>query len=92
MEWKVQEKFAGGTLLYCLFDKVAETSGPIFEARNDPAAARAVQQMFKNAPDQNPDDYQLFCLGSFNKDEPLICAYEEPIVEVSFADEEVENG
>lgn len=53
--------------LYALYDRVAEESGPIAEAKNDGVALRMYQHMLasKQLP---PDDYQLICVGEWNRD------------------------
>lgn len=57
--------------LYCIYDKVAQESGPIFEAKNDGVAERMyfdlVQNQRKN-PVFDQDDYELLCLGSFDSE------------------------
>lgn len=49
--------------VYTLYDKVAEQYGPTFEAINTNTAIRSVQSMKIKAY----DDFQLVCLGSFNR-------------------------
>lgn len=47
--------------LYVIYDKLAEKSGPVFEAVNDAVAARAARQMLHNVVDS--EDYELMYIG-----------------------------
>lgn len=48
--------------LYVIYDRLAEKSGPVFEAVNDAVAARAARQMLQNVVDS--DDYELMYIGN----------------------------
>lgn len=50
--------------MYVVHDKVAEESGPVFEAKNDGVAFRQFQQLALNTNGANPDDFTLLCIGS----------------------------
>jgi hypothetical protein len=51
--------------LYAVFDKVAEESGPIFQAKNDLVALRNFQHLIQDQR-LNPEDYQLFWLAYYD--------------------------
>lgn len=53
--------------VYCIFDKVAGESGPLFEAQNDAVACRMLLQMNKNSPELL-DDYDLYQVGEYERD------------------------
>lgn len=48
--------------LYCIYDKVAMESGPLFEAKNDLVALRMYNGV--NLPGQ-PEDFCLYCIGEY---------------------------
>lgn len=52
--------------LYVIYDRVAEQSGPIFEAINDGIAFRQYEQVMRQAT--IPDDYMLLRVGSIDHD------------------------
>lgn len=66
--------------LYCIYDKVAQESGPIFEAKNDGVAERMYFDLVHNQQ-KNPvfdqNDYQLLCLGSFDSESSKIVPLSE---------------
>lgn len=64
--------------LYTIFDKVAKSSGPVFEAKNDAVAQRAYRQMVVKTG-ANPDEYQLYRIASWD-DETM--ALEEETEEI----------
>jgi len=53
--------------IYCLFDVVAEESGPVFECRNDAMARRLFDTMKDEnfPPGSSRVDFKLMKLGSF---------------------------
>ena len=53
--------------LYCLYDTVAEESGPIFESPTDAMARRIHQTMTGLPPGATIKDYRLYKLGYFNR-------------------------
>lgn len=66
--------------LYVIFDKVAEESGPIFEAKNDAVAIRNYQNLvFKD--NVKHDDYKLLFVGVMDHDNSQIdaCTFPEEI-------------
>ena len=52
------------TNIYTIRDKVAEEVGPLFQAKNDAVAIRQFKQLIKDS--ENPEEYELLCLGDFN--------------------------
>ena len=54
--------------LYTVYDKFAVEGGPLFEAKNDDVARRAYKRMLQGQPGFNPEEYELVCVGSFDKD------------------------
>ena len=64
--------------LYTINDKVAQDTGPVFEAKNDGVAARNFRAMIeKQAIDAS--EYKLLCLGSVSHEDPIkIESYEVP--------------
>lgn len=73
--------------LYCIYDRVAEESGPIFEAKNDMMALRMYNGV--NLPGQ-PDDFQLLRLGEYHHSPVKIVPLKSP-VEVVHAGKKVED-
>lgn len=52
--------------LYVIFDKVAEESGPIFQAVNDGIALRQTVQVLKPLPPHVRPEYSLIHVGEFD--------------------------
>lgn len=74
--------------LYCIYDRLAEEAGPIFEAKNDAVAFRMIMNSIK---EYHPEEYCIYCLGSFNHDPVELVAYESPQLVLSkneFVEEE----
>ncbi|MBA7535562.1 hypothetical protein ES705_27820 [subsurface metagenome] len=72
------------TELYVVYDKVAEESGPIFEARNEGVASRQYAKFINKA--DAPADYLLFRIGSLDHDSSVIVALDGPVlIEVAVA-------
>lgn len=55
--------------IYTIYDKVAEQSGPVFQAPNDATALRQFRHLLAQ-PGIVPDDFQLWCIGEF-EDYPI---------------------
>ena len=49
--------------LYTIFDRLAEQSGPVFEAANDAVANRQYKSLMDGANVGQPQEYQLFKIG-----------------------------
>lgn len=62
--------------LYCVYDKLAEESGPIFEAKNDTVAIRMYNGI--NFPGER-DHYKLLFIGDYSHDPVRITAFSEPV-------------
>jgi hypothetical protein len=60
------------TQLYTVRDRVAEESGPIFQAKNDGIAYRAYSELLQSATNSKPDDYMLLHLGSYDNETTTI--------------------
>lgn len=54
------------TILYTIFDRVAEEAGPVFEAVNDGVAMRNFWNLLKEVPAYQHGDYRLYRLGFFD--------------------------
>ena len=52
------------TNIYTIRDRLAEEVGPLFQAKNDFVAVRQFKQLVKDS--ENPQDYELLCLGWFD--------------------------
>lgn len=52
--------------IYVIFDKVAEESGPMFEAVNDGIALRQACNILKPLPPSLHSDYQLVKIGEYD--------------------------
>lgn len=55
-----------GDLLYTIRDRLAEQYGPPFTAVNDAVAVRQYWNIVRNSR-LDPNDYELFCVGGFDK-------------------------
>lgn len=56
--------------LYVVYDKVAEESGPIFEAKNDGVAQRASNTMLENTPRKY--EFELWSLGNIDHETTIL--------------------
>jgi len=52
--------------VYVIYDKIAEESGPMFEAVNDGIALRQACHVLKPLPPTLVDDYQLVKIGEYD--------------------------
>lgn len=66
--------------MYCIYDKIAKLGAPPFVAVNDNVALRQFQNLMRENPLVNSDDYLLFKFGSYDDSKPLFVAYDEPII------------
>lgn len=55
------------TRIYTIYDKVAQQSGPVFQAVNDATAQRQLRHLLAQ-PGVVAEDYQLWCIGEFEDD------------------------
>lgn len=66
-------------LLYTILDRVAEESGPVFEACNDGVALRNFKNLLDKVPPYQQGEYRLYKIGSFDNNTMTMVAYEMPI-------------
>ena len=50
--------------LYTVYDRLAQESGPVFEAKNDAVAMRGYRKMLGD--NINPEEYRLLKVGKIN--------------------------
>lgn len=50
--------------LYTVYDRLAQESGPVFEAKNDAVAMRGFRKMLGDSI--NPEEYRLLKIGKIN--------------------------
>lgn len=62
--------------IYAIYDRVAQESGPLFEAKNDLVAIRMTKEFF----DKSPEDYDLYCLADYYHEECKIVGSPKRIV------------
>lgn len=60
--------------LYVIFDRVAEESGPIFEAKNDGVAYRMYEK-YMDGKDVEREEFKLLKVGTFDHDSNELVAY-----------------
>ena len=58
--------------MYVVYDRVAEESGPIFEAKNDGTAARAARDLVASAKGAKAHEFQLLKLGTIDHEKNAI--------------------
>lgn len=75
--------------LYVVYDRLAEQSGPLFEAPNDAVAVRMMQNMMRPKSGLEIRDFELWCVGARgaeglvsgrSKDEVTVLEWVEPLV------------
>jgi hypothetical protein len=54
------------TNLYVIYDRVAEESGPIFEAKNDLVADRNFKKLLSEHKTELSNDFKLLRIGTFD--------------------------
>lgn len=69
--------------VYVIYDKVAEESGPMFEAVNDGIALRQACNVLKPLPNTLVEDYQLVKIGEYDTKDMQI--YVIPPEEIDFS-------
>ena len=71
--------------LYCVFDKKANTTQPVYECTNDLVAIRDFSMLCKNEKAEMisrfPEDYCLMCLGELDTDTGIIISSPKTIAE-----------
>lgn len=58
--------------LYAIYDRAAEESGPLFEAKNDSVAIRSYNQLLDRVVPHDRDAYKLYCVGTYDRDTMLV--------------------
>lgn len=58
--------------LYAIYDRAAEESGPLFEAKNDSVAIRSYSQLLDRVAPHDRDAYRLYCVGTCDRDTMLV--------------------
>ena len=56
------------TRLYTVYDRIAEQSGPVFEAKNNAVARRQFVNMLNSEKLLEKDDYELLLVGEMDHD------------------------
>lgn len=83
--------------LYVIYDRLAEESGPVFEARNHAVAARMFQRTLEKVVAGERNEYKLLRVGSIDHATSEVFS-ESPPIEVPVGlpgvveGEEVKNG
>lgn len=70
--------------LYVILDRVAQESGPVFEAKNDAVAARQARNLVEQARGANALEFQLLRLGSIDHETNAITTLPAPM-DVTFS-------
>lgn len=65
--------------LYCLYDRVAEEAGNVFEQKNDALALRMFRRYLQEHPAIDPADYQVMFVGTFDRELAAIDAAPSPV-------------
>lgn len=65
--------------LYVVYDRIAEESGPVYEAKNDGVAVRKYLQMLEKSA-VRLSDYQLLCVGSIDHESNKLTAFDSPSI------------
>lgn len=64
--------------IYAIYDKIAEESGPLFQAKNDLIAVRNTKNMLMQNGVTVPDDYILYHLGEYDTESMELTVLQEP--------------
>lgn len=65
--------------LYSVYDRIAEESGPIFDAKSDSVAIRKVSGLFIDRPVMDVRDYMLLKHGEFDTEKGVITSFGDPL-------------
>lgn len=63
--------------LYTIYDRAAEESGPVFQAKNDSVARRGYMQAIDGS--SAPYDFDLYYIGDYNEHVMKITMLGDPI-------------
>lgn len=56
------------TRVYTIYDRLAEESGPLFQAKNDEVAHRQYQTQLSTIQNIKVDDFTLLCVGEYDNE------------------------
>lgn len=62
--------------VYCVYDRLSEECGPIWESKSDEQARRAVWQLLRKVPKYDRDGFKLYCIGSLEVKEDTPSLYQ----------------
>lgn len=63
--------------LYTIYDKVAQETGPLFEAKSDAVASRSARNLLSDVA--SPDDFKLLRVGYSDKNTGVIIVEPVPV-------------
>lgn len=63
--------------VYTIYDRLAEQSGPLFEAPNSAVANRQYKNLVMSSK-VSPDEYRVLHIGDIDHDTSIITAYAVP--------------
>ena len=81
--------------LYTIYDKVAQETGPLFEAKSDAVASRSARNLLSEV--SSPDDFKLLRVGYTDKSTGVITVEPVPVeidpyaLEIQLIDKELEQ-
>ena len=64
--------------LYVIYDRLAEESGPVFEAANHAVANRQYRALLQRTAGVSPEEYKLFYVGKIDHSRSVIEAFAVP--------------
>ncbi|MDR2897971.1 MAG: hypothetical protein LBU99_04080 [Spirochaetaceae bacterium] len=81
-------------LMYCVYDVIANQFHPPIIARTDAQALRIFTSSVQNLPPESKqEDFELYCVGTFNPDSGVLTGYPEPVaVHFLTVDTRAEDG
>lgn len=65
--------------VYTIYDKMARLSGPLFESYNNETAIRTFHNIFKDNKITSPEDFELWKVGEFDRDNIQLFLFQEKI-------------
>lgn len=73
------------TKCYSVYDKVAESFGPLFQANNDRVAQRNFSNLMISQFNQNPktfvpSDFELYMVGGFDNETGVMSVVEKHLI------------
>ena len=67
------------TLVFGVYDSVAEELGPLFYAKNAGVAQRQYNNLLEDIPEDSRGDFKLICLMQFDKSKWVIVNSNVPV-------------